>query len=147
MDVDMYTRSSPRESTSRQLKSTAAVTNGPNYFVTGRGKVSDEKNQLFWNKGKDTIHITYLRFQSDIRPREWDTNCTKMLLDGDEMHILPITGTGEIFVKWTADGDERADHFTVQFDDKGTPYPYIFGGDRWTMALRHAALRAIDGDD
>jgi hypothetical protein len=109
---------------------------------------NERKNQLFWNKGKDTIRITYLRFQSGVHPREWDTEGDNHLLGTDDMIYLAIRGPGEIFIKWTSDTDERADHFAVQFDDKGAPYPYIFGGDRWTMALRHAALRAMaDGND
>jgi hypothetical protein len=65
------------------------------------------------------------------------------LLGTDEMFYLKIRGAGDVFIKWRTDTGERADHFTVQFDPDGAPYPYIFGGDKWTMALRHAALRAL----
>ena len=107
------------------------------------------KNLLFHNRGKDTIRITYLRFQSDVHPRDWDTIGDDETMQSDSVYYLPICGTGEIFIKWKSGTEERADHFTVLFDPNGHPYPYIFGGDRWTMALRHAALRATaeNGDN
>ena len=100
------------------------------------------KYLLLLNRGKPVIRIDYLRFQSYIYPREWDTKGDTPVLKMGEQYKLPICGTGEIFVKWRTGHDERADHFTVSFDKAGRPYDYIFGGDRWTMALRHAALKA-----
>jgi len=56
---------------------------------------------------------------------------------------LPICGGGEVLLRWKSSEGEEADAFKVLFDTDGEPYPYIFGGDKWTMALRHAALKAI----
>ena len=120
----------------------------------------DAKDLEFRNKGEDNISVTYLKFQSTEQPRFWDTSkepsgnawllCTGTIL------TMEIYGEGEIFIKWETQAPspvqqvvklkQRADHFTVRFDRNGEPYPYIFGGDKWTMALRQAALRAEDGN-
>ena len=110
------------------------------------------KNMIFQNRNKHDIHIEHLRFQSNIHPREWDTPVEKQLclgcLEGGSnpypQFSVPIVGTGTIFMRWygISRHEEQADTFEVLFDDRGEPWPYIFGGDRWTMALRHAALRA-----
>ena len=107
----------------------------------------DRKFLLFQNRGEDKVRITYLRFQSCVYPRQWDTLGDEETLLKTDIYKLPIVGKGEIFIKWQTTSETRADHFTVQFDPRGEPYPYIFGGDRWTMVLRHAALRSMaDGD-
>ena len=109
----------------------------------------DQRRKIwFHNKDKDTIHIIYLKFQSDIHPRLWDTTGDHPTLHYQSQYALPICGTGEIFIKWDTIDGSRADHFTVQFDKAGDPYPYICG-DRWTMALRRAALKATaeNGDE
>lgn len=109
---------------------------------------NQRKIQLFQNKGEDNIRITYLRFQSSAHPRKWDAIAHEqniLVLGEGDVCELEIAGPGEIFIKWRVNSKERADHFVLQYDDNGVPYPYIFGGDRWTMALRRAALGAGDG--
>lgn len=101
------------------------------------------KKLVFLNRGKDVIRIKYLHFQSNVYPRQWDTMGDAPTLKEGDIYSLPICGTGEVFVKWQTDQTQRADHFEVQFDSNGAPYMYIFGGDRWTMALRRAALKAV----
>lgn len=102
------------------------------------------KKLLLWNRGKDTIRIKYFRFQSTTRPRELDVNGEKISLQENETYTVPIVGEGDIFMMWHSGVTERADHFAVQFDSTGEPYPYIFGGNKWTRALRHAAFKATD---
>lgn len=106
----------------------------------------DRRILLFWNKGKDTIRINHVMFQSDIYPRTWDTTGDDPLLRENEYYKMQIVGTGQVFLRWHAAGEERADSFKVHFATNGVPYPYIFGGDQWTMALRHAALKSYDDD-
>ena len=101
------------------------------------------KNLVFFNKGKHVIHITHIVFQSDIHPRLWDSVGRKENLRAGQIYILPICGGGEVLLRWKSSEGEEADAFKVLFDTDGNPYPYIFGGDKWTMALRHAALKAI----
>lgn len=104
--------------------------------------LASRKKLLFMNRGEASIRISHLTFQSSEHPRLWDTMGDNLTLLKDTTYRLPICGEGQIFIRWEGAGEDRADSFAVMFDKAGDPYPYIFGGDRWTMALRHAALRA-----
>lgn len=112
------------------------------------------KIMVFQNKNGYDIHIEHMRFKSDIHPREWDTHVRSQTLPRwyktHRIHpppelAVPIVGTGTIFMRWYGNSkhEPQADTFQVLFDSNNQPYPYVFGGDRWTMALRHAALRAM----
>lgn len=110
----------------------------------------DRRKFVFKNMNKYDVRIQYFHFESSRYPRHWDTTDDNIYVPRDNgIHSIPIVGPGRIFMKWH-EGSlllPRADSFEVSFDPAGEPYPYIFGGDRWTMALRHAALRANDGND
>ncbi len=79
-----------------------------------------------------------------MHPRQWDTLGDEVKLSQGHIYLLPICGTGTIFVRWRQALEDRADSYEVLFDKAGNPYPYLFGGDKWTMMLRHAALREVE---
>ena len=104
----------------------------------------DKRKFVFVNRNAYNIRITHFHFESSRHPRQWDTYNDEIYVDKDNgVHTIPIVGPGQIFLRWKDGTSDRGDTFEVQFDLAGEPYPYIFGGDRWTMALRHKALRAV----
>ena len=106
-------------------------------------KPGDRKNFVFLNRNEYAVRINFFRFESSVFPRQWDTTDDGIVVQGDNAaYAIPIVGPGTVFLRYF-DTSEKADTFTVQFDPVGEPYPYIFGGDRWTMALRHKALQAV----
>lgn len=106
--------------------------------------MDQQKILEFKNVGKYDIRIQHLMFQSDIHPRLWDAVGSKEIIQPGQIYRLPILGTGKVFLRWQENRsnlENWADSFEVTFDPAGEPYPYIFGGDKWTMALRHKALQ------
>jgi hypothetical protein len=104
----------------------------------------EQQEFVFLNKNAHNIRITHFHFESSKHPRDWDTHEDEVYIDRDGgMCAIDIWGPGRIFLKWNDNGSDRADTFEVQFRADGVPYPYIFGGDRWEMALRHKAMLAL----
>ena len=117
--------------------------------VAPRPSPEDKKKLRFINSGEADIHLTSVTFQSALHPLTWNTSALGNRIRDKDVFDLPINGPGEVFLQWRCGSVDRADSFVVQFDPRGRPYDYIFGGDKWTMVLRNAALRAEDdcGDD